>query len=76
MYTVENVITGKHEDFHVKLLHAFDYDVMRSNIVDIATSENQLFIVESVVGHRWNNPTAKHTANNLLLLMMNHPLNR
>ena len=65
-------MTNKEYSFHVKLLHPFQYDVTRTNIEEVATTEKQYFTVERVVSHRWKNPqlatTAKgQTASNLEL---------
>ena len=58
--------------FHVKLLHPFAYDVIQTNIEEVATTERQYFTVERVVSHRWKDPqlatTVKgQTASNLEL---------
>jgi hypothetical protein len=39
----------------VKLLHPFQYDPNRTDIVEVATVEKQFFTVESVLAHRWRN---------------------
>jgi len=56
VYTCQDLITRKNHDFHVKLLHPFIYDNMRTNLVEVATRENQYFIIEKVIGHRWKDP--------------------
>jgi hypothetical protein len=48
------IITGKLEDFHVTLLAPF-LQSEHENIVDIAATERQMFIVEEVLDHRWRN---------------------
>jgi hypothetical protein len=65
-------VTHKEYSFHVKLLHPFQYDVLRTNIEEVATTERQYFTVEKVLSHRWKNrllaSTVKgQTASNLEL---------
>ena len=72
VYNCLDLVTNKEYSFHVKLLHPFQYDVTRTNIEEVATTEKQYFTVERVVSHRWKNPqlatTAKgQTASNLEL---------
>ncbi|NBO32687.1 MAG: transposase, partial [Cyanobacteria bacterium WB6_1B_304] len=56
VYNCLDLVTNKEYSFHVKLLHPFQYDVMRTNIEEVATTERQFFTVERVVSHRWKNP--------------------
>jgi hypothetical protein len=56
VYTCLDLVTHKEHNFHVKLLHPFQYDVLRTNVEEVANTEKQYFTVESVVSHRWNNP--------------------
>ena len=56
----------------MKLLHPFDYDVLRTSVEEVATVERQYFTVEKVISHKWTNPelalTSKgRNANNLQL---------
>jgi hypothetical protein len=53
VYTCVDLITHKEEDFHVKFLSPFNYDPIHTNLVDVATTERNLFVVEEVLGHRW-----------------------
>jgi len=72
VYNCIDLVTNKEHSFHVKLLHPFQYDVLRTNIEEVATTERQYFTVERVVSHRWKDPqlatTVKgQTASNLEL---------
>ena len=55
VYTVLDLVTNKEHTFHVKLLHPFQYDPKRTDIMEVATVEKQFFTVESVLSHRWKN---------------------
>ena len=72
MYTCKDLVTHKEHDFHVKMLHPFHYDVLRTNVEEVATVEKHYFTVEKVISHKWIDPelaiTSKgRNANNLLL---------
>ena len=74
VYTVLDLVTNKELSFHVKLLHPFQYDVMRTSIEEVATVEKQFFTVENVVTHRWKDEQLAMTqkgqnSNNLELLI-------
>ena len=74
VYTVLDLVTNKELSFHVKLLHPFQYDVMRTSIEEVATVEKQFFTVENVVTHRWKEEQLAMTqkgqnSNNLELLI-------
>jgi hypothetical protein len=56
VYICRDLVTHKEHSFHVKLLHPFEYDVIRTSIEEVATVERQYFTVETVVGHRWKDP--------------------
>ncbi len=46
VYNCIDLVTTKEYSFHVKLLHPFQsYDVMRTNIEEVATTERQYFTV-------------------------------
>ena len=53
VYNCIDLVTNKEYSFHVKLLHSFQYDVINTNIEEVATTERQYFTVERVTGHRW-----------------------
>lgn len=72
VYKCLDLVTHKEYEFHVKLLHPFQYDVLRTNVEEVATVEKQYFTVERVINHKWTNPelalTSKgRNANNLQL---------
>ena len=56
VYTCVDLVTHKEEDFHVKFLSPFNYDSIHTNLLDVATTERNLFIVEEVLNHRWKDP--------------------
>ena len=56
VYKCLDLVTHKEYEFHVKLLHPFQYDVLRTNVEEVATVEKQYFTVERVINHKWTNP--------------------
>jgi Chromo (CHRromatin Organisation MOdifier) domain len=66
IYTVQHLDSTKYEDFHVKLLRAFNYDpnhVDPIDIVDISTTDSQTFLVERILQHRFT--STKQTRSNM-----------
>ena len=53
IYTVQHLDSTKYEDFHVKLLRAFNYDPNHVDPVHIATTDNQSFLVDRILNHRF-----------------------
>ena len=53
VYTCVDLITHKEYDFHVKLLTEFYYDPVHTDLIEVATTERQTFIVDQVIGHGW-----------------------
>ena len=51
-YTVENLETGKWEDFHITQLRPFHYDAEEVNPRLVAQADRQLFDIEAVIKHR------------------------
>jgi hypothetical protein len=51
-FTVQNLITGKLEDFPNKHLKPFNYDDNYTNPEDIALSDEQYFIVDKILAHK------------------------
>ena len=51
-YTVQHLVTGKNQDFHVAQLKLFVYDPARVNPEEIAYRDDQSFTVENVLLHR------------------------
>ena len=54
IYTCEDLITSKLQDFNVKLLRPFHYDSERVNPIQIALSDRQEFVIERVISHNFN----------------------
>lgn len=53
IYTVQHLDSFKLEDFHVKLLQKFNHDARFTDPTSVATADNQSFIVESILNHRF-----------------------
>jgi hypothetical protein len=54
IYTCENLVTNKLEDFHIKLLVPFEYDSEMVSPADIANRDNQNFVITTIVKHKFN----------------------
>ena len=55
IYTCRNLATQKLEDFHVKLLVHYEYDKAQTNPDEAAMADSQMFEVESVLDHIFEN---------------------
>ena len=53
VYTIENLLTYKWEDYHVKLLREFKYDNVNVIPTEVAKQDNELFDIESIITHRF-----------------------
>jgi transposase InsO family protein len=53
VYTLQNLVTNKLEDFHVSLLHPFVYDATRDNPRLIAQHDEDFFDIERIIEHRF-----------------------
>ena len=62
IYTLRNLVTNKLEDFHVKLLRAFHYDIAEVDPANIAMHDNDYFVIEHVQAHRFNGPKSKKSS--------------
>jgi hypothetical protein len=51
-FTVQNIITGKLEDFPIKSLKSFNYNEKYTNPEDIALSDEQYYIVDKILAHK------------------------
>lgn len=51
-YTLLNLVTNKHEKYHMTQLKPFRYDLIHTNPLDVARAEDGEFVVESILGHR------------------------
>jgi hypothetical protein len=50
-YTLMNLVNNKLEDYHVKLLHPFNYDPEETDPRLVAYKDQQFHVVESIVAH-------------------------
>ena len=53
IYTCQHLANNKVEDFHVKLLTAFEYDDTRTSPIEVSTHDDEYHIVDAVLGHRF-----------------------
>ena len=69
VYTVQDLVTNKLKDFHVKLLHLhqFNYDPDITNPDDVALHDDDYHIIDNIAAHRWKN--TDHRASNIQLLI-------
>ena len=67
VYTVQDLVTNKLKDFHVKLLHQFNYDPDITNPDDVALHDEDYHKIDSVEAHRWKDK--HHTASKLQLFI-------
>ena len=67
VYTIENLLTYKWEDYHVKLLREFKYDNVNVIPTEVAKQDKQLFDIQSIVTHRFKGN--KKTLTNIQLYM-------
>lgn len=66
VYECQHLATNKIESFHVKLLTEFKFDD-NSKLIDIAAHDHELFLVESILNHKFKNKDK--TTKNLELLI-------
>jgi hypothetical protein len=53
IYTCQNLVTNKLEDFHVTNLQPFHYDENNVNPTEVALADNESFLVEKIIKHRF-----------------------
>ena len=53
VYSIENLLTYKWEDYHVKLLREFKYDDVNVIPSEVAKQDNELFDIETIITHRF-----------------------
>jgi hypothetical protein len=53
IYTLQNLVTNKLEDFHVKLLHPFKFDTTEVNPTEVAQHDEDYFEIDAVEQHRF-----------------------
>ena len=66
VYTLENLVTNKLLDFHVKLLSAYNHDENNSDILKVAKIDKELSDIVKILNHRFRGH--KKTLSNLELL--------
>jgi len=54
IYTIEDLVNGKRITTHIHNLRPFNYDLERTMPLVVAQHNKQVFVVESIVGHRGN----------------------
>ena len=52
-YVCEDLVTHKYHNFHVKNLKPFDYDPSKTDPESVAMTDDQTFMVESILKHRF-----------------------
>jgi hypothetical protein len=50
-YTVQNLVTYKHEEYNSTQLRPFNYDPERVNLQDVASRDKKEFIIDHIVSH-------------------------
>ena len=68
VYTLENLVTGKLRDYHVKLLSQYNHDEVNTDINKVAKIDEELADITQVLSHRFK--SSKKTLNNLELLLV------
>ena len=63
IYTCQHLATNKLEDFHVTNLQPFNYDPQRVNPIDVALRDNENFLIDKVIKHRFINNKAQIKSN-------------
>jgi hypothetical protein len=53
IYTLQNLVTNKLEDFHVKLLHPFEFDAAMVDPSEVAQHDEDYFEIVDVQQHRF-----------------------
>jgi hypothetical protein len=54
IYTIENLITGRHTKAHISLLKPFYWDKNTTTPLNVAARDSQEFVVEDIIDHRTN----------------------
>ena len=68
VYTLENLVTNKLVDFHVKLLSAYNHDENNSDIIKVAKIDEELSDIVKILNHRFRGH--KKTLSNLELQLV------
>jgi hypothetical protein len=67
IYTLQNLVTNKLEDFHVKLLHPFNYDEATVDPTEVAKHDEDYFDIIEVLQHRFTNSKERRSDLEFLL---------
>ena len=62
VYTLENLVTNKLKDFHVKLLTQYNHDELNSDINKVAKIDEEFSEITQVLNHRFKG-SKKNSAN-------------
>jgi indole-3-glycerol phosphate synthase len=54
IYTIEDLVSGKHITTNIHNLRPFNYDPDRTSALTVAQHNEQEFVVESIISHRGN----------------------
>ena len=54
IYTIEDLVSGKHITTHIHNLRPFNYDPDRTSPLTVAQHNEQEFVVELIISHRGN----------------------
>jgi hypothetical protein len=63
VYTCQNLVNNKLEDFHIKNLQPFYYDESVVNPIEVALADNESFLVERIMSHRFTDSQRKIKSN-------------
>ena len=55
IYTLENLITHKYSDFHIKLLREFRYDPVHNDPEEVAKHDKEYDDIQQILEHRFTN---------------------
>jgi hypothetical protein len=61
IYTLQNLVENKLEDFHVKLLHPFNYDEVTVDPSEVAQHDKEYFGLTKVLSHRFTSPKERRS---------------
>ena len=68
IYTLENIVTNKLEDFHVKLLHPFKFDTADVDPHEVAEHDEDYYGIIEVRNHRFTNASERRSDLEFLIL--------
>ena len=62
IYTLQNIVTNKIEDYHVKLLRPFHYDPAITDPMDVARRDEEYHVIQQVLNHRFKDNKQTRTS--------------